>query len=589
MRQHVRAWRRWSQWATVGFLALMIVIPPLNPIHLSPLPSFFEEAFAFLFGLCAILLAALVCPERLRTLPRSALWLGAFVLLLASQILWRDLPYGEQALLPALYLLWAIALSWTALALREELGPERLVEALAWSVFGIALVSACLALIQVFGLNTPVNWLISRPSSARAYGNLNQPNLLADLLCLGLVCVMYLHSVGRFNQVAGALAVLPMLLALAQTGSRTAFVLLLWLVICAAWWKRTAPTDKSRAVLRAAVFCGLAYLACQLLLSLFFSAGGGQAQLAAVPALRAAELTFASADGAPIAPSVRLYIWAQALKMFTEAPLLGVGPGMFSWQFFSQVVEFDGLRVPGGERMAHNLVLHLLAEGGLVGAALVLPPVLLLFWRNRKPGEAAWRWWCAAMAGVIVLHALLENPLWYAHFLGLFALVLGLAETRPYVLKHERVLRLTVPVLALAGLLVLSGLHSAYRETLAWLYGVTASSGRAAPSLAALHRSVLAPYAELLASPSLIPDSNPSADDLAFSERLMRFMPVDAVVFRHVRLLAQLGRETEARDLLEHALAAYPGMKEELRVELAKGRTAAGAVRLLQELNGLRP
>jgi hypothetical protein len=104
-----------------------------------------------------------------------------------------------------------------------------------------------------------------------------------------------------------------------------------------------------------------------------------------------------------------------------------------------------------------------------------------------------------------------------------------------------------------------------------------------------LHRSVLAPYAELLASPSLIPDSNPSADDLAFSERLMRFMPVDAVVFRHVRLLAQLGRETEARDLLEHALAAYPGMKEELRVELAKGGTAAGAVRLLQELNGLRP
>src|SRR5262249_41707453 len=135
-----------------------------------------------------------------------------------------------------------------------------------------------------------------------------------------------------------------------------------------------------------------------------------------------------------------------------------------------------------------------LAETGIAGAVPVLVMLALWLWSNRRPQAEAWRWWCVAFVGVGLLHSLVENPLTYAGFLGPLALALGVGERAAYRVKRERTLRFATLALVAVGALTLANAVVGYRQTLAWL------SGDPGGGLATMHRSILRPYAEMLAS-----------------------------------------------------------------------------------------
>jgi hypothetical protein len=116
---------RWAYHACLVCLALMVVVPPLVLFHTAPLPSFFEEWIAFAFGLAAVLFCLAGRRLRLAEVPRLVPWLAVLVVVFAGQMALRDLPYREQALLPAMYVLWAAALAWVGWILRSEVGAER--------------------------------------------------------------------------------------------------------------------------------------------------------------------------------------------------------------------------------------------------------------------------------------------------------------------------------------------------------------------------------------------------------------------------------------------------------------------------------
>ncbi len=546
--------RPWATNACAACLALMIVAPPLNPVHLAPIPSFVEEWLALALGTAAVSLALWARGMRVGALPRVVPWLVAFAALLAVQALVRDLPYPEQALLPALYVLWAAAMAWTGLSLREDLGAERAARLLAACALAAACASALIALVQWVGVRTPLDALIVPVPSARAYANLAQANLLADLLVLGAASAVFLHAEGALRGAAAAAGLAWLGVALAVTGSRSGFVFALWILGWSVWWRRAVPADASRRAARAAALFLAVVVLAQLALVLF------GAPAADAPGTRA-RARGAHGHAPPTHPA-RVYLWREALGMFAQSPLFGVGPGMFSWHLFLAAPGFQGMRVPGAERYAHDLALQLLAETGVAGAALVIAPLAAWFWSNRAPRSEAWRWWSVAFAGVVTLHSLVENPLWYAHFLGPCALVLGLAD-RGRAVTAERLLRIAAPALVAAGTLPLLAAAAGYRDTIAWL------QGRAGASLATLQRSVLRPYAEMLASSVSLAGGPADAERMALSERLVRFMPIDLAVYRHIRLLAQAGRAQEARALLERAFVLYPDTLGDLRRELA--------------------
>ena len=128
--------------------------------------------------------------------------------------------------------------------------------------------------------------------------------------------------------------------------------------------------------------------------------------------------------------SSRFGIWANTLALIRAHPWVGVGFGEFNFAW--TLTPFPGRPIAFFDH-AHNLPLHLAAELGLPLAALVL-------------GLLGWALWCAWRAGMaddgepvshlraafvmvlmVLVHSLLEYPLWYAYFLlpAVFALGLG--------------------------------------------------------------------------------------------------------------------------------------------------------------------
>jgi O-antigen ligase len=79
----------------------------------------------------------------------------------------------------------------------------------------------------------------------------------------------------------------------------------------------------------------------------------------------------------------RLQAWQVAGRAFEERPLLGVGEGAFL-QAWSQYAPMDSDRLFGHRYVAHNLVLEVLAELGVVGLFGLAGFILLCLW-------SAWR------------------------------------------------------------------------------------------------------------------------------------------------------------------------------------------------------
>jgi putative inorganic carbon (HCO3(-)) transporter len=82
----------------------------------------------------------------------------------------------------------------------------------------------------------------------------------------------------------------------------------------------------------------------------------------------------------------RTYIWSAALDAFAEQPLFGHGPKSFSEQLMLRI----SLPPTNNHNHAHNLMLHALAELGLVGGiALAVSVALILRWGWRALNSPA--------------------------------------------------------------------------------------------------------------------------------------------------------------------------------------------------------
>jgi probable O-glycosylation ligase (exosortase A-associated) len=80
----------------------------------------------------------------------------------------------------------------------------------------------------------------------------------------------------------------------------------------------------------------------------------------------------------------RLYLWNMGWKMFTDNPILGVGPTNYQWNSFkyeSPDQQSRGLHVWG--KGSHSLYFTLLPEQGIVGTGLFVAILLLGFRDNR--------------------------------------------------------------------------------------------------------------------------------------------------------------------------------------------------------------
>jgi O-antigen ligase len=416
------------------FGALLVAAPFLCPFSAGPSANVWQLLVSWTCVAALLLWAQPQWPRRF-----LLLWLGAGVVSIA-------LLHGSEpgAWLPACAALGVIAAAaCSGAGLSRAAGNVRFA-AVAWGLLSAGLLSAILGLLQYYGLAEPLAPWTTSPDLGQAYGNLRQRNQFATLISLALIAALWVHATsGRRVRAVVLPAGLLLILAAAASTSRTGLLQLLLISGIAAFlaWRERHRSTGGAAGYRLPhplLLLALipAYFAAAWLLPML--AGSGVENM--MRRLR---------EGAPDAHS-RLVLWGNVLDLIAQHPWTGWGWGELSFAHYSTL--YGGSRFVEILDNAHNLPLHLAVELGIPAALLICGGFGWLVlaarpWREADPARLmVW-----GLLGAIVLHSLLEYPLWYGPFQLVFGLCLGFLWPGS---ERARLKRNAAPSLAAAAVLM---------------------------------------------------------------------------------------------------------------------------------------
>ncbi|RZL92448.1 MAG: polymerase [Variovorax sp.] len=422
---------------------------------------------------------------------------------------------------------------------------------LAWGLFCAGLGSAALGLLQYYGLADALAPWTTQPELGQAYGNLRQRNQFASLISMALISALWLHAADGARLRARLLApsVGLLLLGAAASTSRTGLLQLIGICGMSAFIAWRERRDRSGDVpARHRLPHPLWLLA---LLPAYFAAAWFLPWLASSGV---EDMIHRLRHGAPDDHS-RLVLWRNVLELIAVHPWAGWGWGELSYAHYSML--YPGPRFVEILDNAHNLPLHLAVELGIPAAVLICGGFLWRVlsaqpWRERDPARLmAW-----GLLAVIVLHSLLEYPLWY----GPFQLVFGLCLVR---LWPVRVPAVPVPARAVSATLLIAACGYA-----AWDY--TRISQLYLPreerlavwrddTLAKARRSWLFADEVRFAELALTPVTRANAAQMyAMAQRTLHFSPEPRVIVKLIDSAVLLGRDGEALAQAERFRRAFP-------------------------------
>lgn len=393
---------------------------------------------------------------------------------LAIALPWLN-PFAPGPFPPALQ--WVVTLVCGALVLAwwawQRPTAAELGQAASNGFLVAALVSSAIGLCQYLGWSEHFYpWMNTSPLG-QAYANLRQRNQFATLCNMGLACLMW----ARFSltpvaqpvprgtshdtpHVATWLMAALLGLGNATSSSRTGFFQWLLIGLCLLVWHRLQGAEASDARAQRRERWTVYFVA-----SAAFGVG-----LFMLPRLLGLDPTThgllgrIGGDADPC--NSRVALWNNVLYLISLKPWTGWGWGELGFAHYS--VLQPQLRFCDILDNAHNLFLQLAVE---VGVPITLGVALLLLWffvRGRPHAEqnpTRQAMWVAVL--LILLHSMLEYPLWYGPFLT--AAVLAAVVLWPW--RHSDTAntsggqRSVAPVAALAAALVLAA--AAY---MAWEY-----------------------------------------------------------------------------------------------------------------------
>jgi hypothetical protein len=559
--QEIRLWR-----IRLACLALcgLCLLPFLIPLRTLPISSFYAEWLALALGLAA--LPGLVGRTEL-LIPRIAVLPAGLALLLLLQTLWLPPALRSAALPGLLYLLWALLLMLVTAALLRDVSLPRLAGWLALALGLAALINACNVILFQTGVRTGFAWGFLH--TARA-GNVGQANLLADLLWLGVVSILLRWHGSGGRGWLHALWLLPVLLASALIGARAPMLYALWIALAALLFG-------DARLRRAACALALFYFVVVLLVhGLAIPITDGTDSLSRMlPAASAAE-------GAEL-PNIRLALMGAAAAIFLAHPLQGAGWGSFAWESYSRADDSYGTLAVAEH--AHQIFFQLAAELGLIAPLLALLALLAWarpLWQARQSLRGNLPvWWASSAAGVVLLHAQLEYPLWFSHLLGILAILLVCADQRRPFSLNWRCSALGAGALMLTGAYLLAASMHDYRRLEHWLYADMQRGKHAAPDghyqvLAELSGdSLLQPQAVRALAAVILPTREQLEGKREVCRFALRSEPQVPAVFTCALLDALAGEAAQAEQGMRQALRVFPDELKAYRERMQGALTAA--------------
>jgi hypothetical protein len=354
-------------------VSFFMALPWLNPLALGPSPGVVPWLVTFAATV------ALISYVSLRT---------------ASHEVALDASFGQR---------WARPVAW------------------AWLIAGLA--SSLMGLIQYFGFSAMMAGWVSPTMPGEAFANLRQRNQFASLTNIALAALVWFASrpgaAGPRQWVVLAGAAL-LAIGNAASSSRTGLLELFVLCVLSGVWGAWRQPRVLRLLVVAVLAYGAATLMLPWLLGLDTAAHGMLARL------RGGELACAS----------RVALWSNVLNLIGQKPWLGWGWGELDYAHY--ITLYGATRFCDILDNAHNLPLHLAVELGIPAALLICGFGVWWMARRRPWRETdAVRQLAWSVLAVILLHSMLEYPLWYGPFQVAFGVCIALlwgdggASSRP--------------------------------------------------------------------------------------------------------------------------------------------------------------
>jgi O-antigen ligase len=432
---------RTSFW-TVAWSILM-ACAWLLPNHFPPWEAFHADAYA-----ATILVLTSVAAVTISRTPVK--WSGLTVLLaMLLPIPWLQysagmMPFSGQAWITTAYLLGLLVALLTGYRW-EQARSNQVIDGLFLATGIASIVSVNLQLQTWLGLiDTGIFDLWSMGLAGdRPYANMGQPNQLATLLLWGLLACFWAYSTRKIRPFPALLMTGFLLVGIALTQSRTAW-LGLTLIVAFVWiWRRHWH---SRWVPWAITGLFVFFWFCPLLLR----------ELSQALLLSSEQNFFRE----PLQGELRPLAWRLFLGAVLERPWLGYGWREVGHAQLGVATNFPALHATFGH--AHNLFLDLVLWLGLPIGLFVSGALVWWFVSSVRAVSDAKDAILILFVGVIGIHAMLELPLHYAYFLLPTGLVLGVLNQRLGKQTIWTSPRWTLAVLWLASALLLSGIVRDY-------------------------------------------------------------------------------------------------------------------------------
>lgn len=542
----------------------MWVLPFLYYQHTYPITTFYQEWGTGVLGLCALPLLLTRRYWQAPEVPRIVMLPIGLMLLLMIQFFVNRIDHVDHLMLMGLYFLFAALLMMLGQTLRVELGLPFLTTTLAVFLLIGAELNTLAGILQHYLWNTPLNSVITAKTSYAVYGNTAQQNHYADYLALGMISLGLLYRQLSMRVWLVALLAAPMLFVMVLSGSRSSWLYLLFAAGLAFLWQRRDKTLRPLMYYSLALLLGFGLMHFVVEIPWLEGVSGSVTS--------AERLINDSGSGA-----IRFQLWREALLIFSGFPLMGAGFGEFAFQHLQLAAEMRYPIITGLYNNAHNLVMQTAAEAGLAGLAILLGTLGMWFWQSvvRKVEFTLYHWWGFAILAVLGIHSLLEYPLWYAYFLGVAAVVLGMFDAMSYRLELRNLGRASVAMMLVLGALSLTQVFQGYKQLENALklrkMAVKDSSliPRAQDELTAVHQSpLLSSYAEMYIASTMEISSKHLKEKLELNERSLHFIPISPLAYHQAMLLALSDEPGKARTQMERAIWAYPAYISRGRQEL---------------------
>lgn len=407
--------RERAQVVLSGALFIAMGLPILMGYGVVPLTNFGVEVVASI-GLGAVLISSILLLKNAISLSLPLLVALTLSLSLSVWIFVKSKLVPPWAVSPdilVIYVGYALGLGaaiWAGYLMAMRFSWPWVEKTIARILLMAGCIAALGSVMQYLSIDG--SWMMLSPSAepGRTYGFVRQPNHQSTFLNLALACALYLRAKGDLRSAFWYPLAMLFVAAVLSTGSRTGLLQLLLLIAMYGWiaLKNRDPKGLRQLLELLAVIAlcwGLLY---------YFSIAYD------LKFYGSYKISQTGNEGL----GIRGELWRGTWAMIQNRPWTGHVIHSFMPTF---LVEGYALKAGVVMENAHNMFLQSAYEFGLPAAIAIYLSLIWISWsvfirmHTRDYAKLI-----GAMLMCILLHAQLEYPMWYSHFLFLFGLLAGI-------------------------------------------------------------------------------------------------------------------------------------------------------------------